>query len=687
MSPNRLSNETSPYLLQHANNPVDWFPWCDEAFKTAAEQDKPIFLSVGYSACHWCHVMERESFEDESIAAQLNEHFISIKVDREERPDIDQIYMAAVQLITRRGGWPMSVFLTHDRKPFYGGTYWPPRRQMNSPGFQDVLAAVLDAWTNRREQALQQSDELTERIASSFPPAGESPAREETLDAVAAQLEFSFDHVHGGFGGAPKFPHSMDIQLLLRVWRRSGNSGLLHVVQHTLDKMSQGGIYDHLAGGFARYSVDDKWLVPHFEKMLYDNAQLCNVYLEAYQATGEERYERVVRETLDYVIRDMTDDAGGFHSTEDADSEGEEGKYYVWDRAELVEVLGAECGDRFAEVYGVTERGNFEGRNILYLPRHLDDVCRERGWSLEETFRELSESRRRLLERRTARIRPSKDDKVLVSWNGLMIDAMARAGGAFNDVAYTRSAIAAASFICDQMCRDDGRLLHSWRHGEAKFDAYLDDYACLIQALVSVFEVTFDERWIDESVRLAELMVAHFYDAEEGGFFFTADDHEQLIARKKDYFDSSVPSGNGAAVCALIRLGKLTARPDWLQLARETIDSASGVIENAPAASGQILIGLDMLLGPVWELAIVASGRDRAELASAIHQLFLPARVVAARHHSDPESRSDHLNPLFEARLAPAEQATLYVCQDGACQQPVSGTVAAKEAIASLIAP
>jgi uncharacterized protein len=685
--PNRLSNETSPYLLQHANNPVDWYPWGDEAFDLAAELDKPVFLSVGYSACHWCHVMERESFEDEAISAELNNHFVSVKVDREERPDIDQIYMAAVQLITRRGGWPMSVFLTPDRKPFYGGTYWPPRRQMNSPGFADVLAAVLDAWHNRREQALQQSDELTDRIASSFPLADASPICEQTLHTAAAQLEDSFDHVHGGFGRAPKFPHSMDIQLLLREWRRTGTKQLLHVVQHTLDKMAQGGIYDHLAGGFARYSTDDQWLVPHFEKMLYDNAQLCNVYLEAYQVTGEPRYERVVRETLDYIIREMTDEGGGFHSTEDADSEGVEGKFYAWNRDELVEVLGSDEATRFALVYGATEGGNFDGRNILYLPRSIEAACADHGWDVDETHRELAVCREKLLDRRATRIRPGKDDKVLVSWNGLMIDAMARAGATLNDWTYIQAADDAATFICEQMCREDGRLLHSWRSGEARLDAYLDDYACLIHALVSVYEATFDEHWVDEAVRLAELMVEHFHDAVDGGFFYTADDHEQLIARKKDYFDSSVPSGNGAAACALMRLSKLTGRSEWLQIATRTIESGSGVIENAPAASGQILLALDMVIGPMWELVIVASGRDQNELSAAVHQLFLPARIVAARDRSNPENYSDHLSGLFESRLAADAQSQLYVCQDGICQQPVYGTVAAKEAIARLVTP
>ena len=693
--PNRLSSETSPYLLQHAHNPVDWFPWCDEAFEKASAEDKPVFLSVGYSACHWCHVMERESFEDEVIASQLNSNFVSIKVDREERPDIDQIYMAAVQLLTRRGGWPMSVFLTPDQKPFYGGTYWPPRRQMNSPGFQDVLAAVLDAWQNRRDQALQQSLELTERIGSVFPPSAGSPRSESTgsestvcestLQAAARSLEDSFDHIHGGFGSAPKFPHTIDIQLLLRVWRRTNSRQALHIVQRTLDKMASGGIYDHLAGGFARYSVDDKWLVPHFEKMLYDNAQLCNVYLEAYQATGEERYERVVRETLDYVTRDMTDEAGGFHSTEDADSEGVEGKFYVWDRAELTDVLGDEAADRFSKVYGVTDRGNFEGRNILYLPRRVEELCPDYGWQVDETRRELESSRRQLLERRATRIRPAKDDKVLVSWNALMIDAMARAGAAFNDAAYVGAAVTATTFIRDHMCREDGRLYHTWRKGEAKFDAYLDDYACLISSLVSVYEATFEECWIDEAVRLAELMVSHFHDPVDGGFFFTADDHEKLIARKKDYFDSSVPSGNGAAACALIRLAKLTGRSEWLLLARGTVESASGGIENAPAASGQILLALDMLIGPVFELAIVATGRDRSDLSSAVHQLFLPTRVMAARRGSSQDDRSVHLNSLFEGRDGLDGETMLYICEDASCRQPIAGAVAAKEAIARLV--
>jgi uncharacterized protein YyaL (SSP411 family) len=672
--PNRLANETSPYLLQHANNPVDWHPWGPEALARSKAEQKPVFLSIGYSACHWCHVMEHESFENESIAAALNDKFINIKVDREERPDLDQIYMNAVQLITGRGGWPMSVFLTPDLQPFFGGTYWPPDARMGMPGFNQVIAAVDDAWRNRRDQAIEEAGKLTwhlQQVGQAKDAAGELAP--ELLGHAVAKLEQVFDFTNGGFGQAPKFPHSMDLQLLMRVWFRTRRDGVLDMVKLNLDKMARGGIYDHLAGGFARYTVDARWLVPHFEKMLYDNALLTGAYLDGYLITRDEAYARVVRETLDYILRYMTDERGGFHSAEDADSEGEEGKFYVWTPAEIEEILGDEKASRFCYVYDVTKAGNFEGHNILNLPKTIAQCASLRGWDLHELEAELAASRAALLVVRDRRVRPGKDDKVLVSWNALMIDSMARAAGILGEPKYLAAATTAAELILNEMRRADGRLLHSWRNGQAKFDAYLDDYSYLINALVSLYEASFDERWIDEAVKLADLVLARFSDTAAGGFFFTADDHEQLIARNKDIHDSSVPSGNAMSATALLRLGKLTGRSDYLEAARSALASAVGVMRQSPTAAGQMLIAADTHFGPVKEIVIVgASDEAVLRIAGDLARRYVPNHVVAART-TGTKSVSTHLDPLFQGKQVDDGSVHVFVCENYACQAPVSG--------------
>ncbi|MEX0820214.1 MAG: thioredoxin domain-containing protein, partial [Pirellulaceae bacterium] len=663
--PNRLANQSSPYLLQHANNPVDWYPWGAEALERSKSEQKPIFLSIGYSACHWCHVMEHESFENASIAAALNDKFVNIKVDREERPDLDQIYMNAVQLLTGRGGWPMSVFLTPDLQPFFGGTYWPPEARMGMPGFAQVIAAVDDAWQNNREQAIEQADELTrhlQQVGQTDHPAGELAP--ELLGNAVAKLEQVFDYTNGGFGQAPKFPHSMDLQLLMRVWFRTRRDGVLDIVKLNLDKMARGGIYDHLAGGFARYSVDARWLVPHFEKMLYDNALLTGAYLDGYLITQDAFYARVVRETLDYILGYMTDQRGGFHSTEDADSEGVEGKFYVWSEEEIREVLGDERADRFCYVYDVTKSGNFEGHNILNLPKSIAQCAALRDWDLDELNAELSESRAALLAVRDRRVRPGKDDKILVSWNALMIDSMARASNILGEAKYLDAAVAATEFILKEMRRDDGRLLHSWRNDAAKFDAYLDDYAYLVNALVSLYEASFDERWIDEAVKLADLVIAHFSDTAAGGFFFTADDHEQLIARNKDIHDSSVPSGNAMSATALLRLGQLTGRGDYLEAARSTLDAAAGIMRQSPTAAGQMLIAADMHFGPTKEIAILAANKEEvSRVASDLYRHYVPNRVVAART-TDQTSGSPHLDPMFQGKQLAGQASGVFVCEN-----------------------
>jgi len=676
---NKLAAETSPYLLQHKDNPVAWYPWGPEALEKAKLEDKPIFLSIGYSACHWCHVMEHESFENDEIAAKLNEHFVSIKVDREERPDLDQIYMNAVQILTGRGGWPMSVFLTPDREPFFGGTYWPPRASRGMPGFDQVLDAVLDAWQNRRDQALQAAGQLTERLSqiASSAVTAEGDVAPELLDHAARQLERQFDFSHGGFGGAPKFPHSMDLQVLLRHWRRYRRDGVLEMVQLTLDKMAAGGIYDHLGGGFARYSVDARWLVPHFEKMLYDNALLSAAYLDGYLATGDERYARVARETLDYILRDMTSPAGGFYSTEDADSEGVEGKFYVWTPAEIEEVLGPQQAKTFCYCYDVTEEGNFEGKNILNLPKPIPQCAKLLSRDPEELKAELAESRQKLFAAREQRVRPALDDKVLVSWNGLMIDSLARAARALGEPRYLRAAKQAADFLLGTLRREDGRLLHAWRGGQAKLDAYLDDYAALAGGLVSLYEAGGEQVYAERAVALCDALLELFADPEGAGFFYTAHDHENLIARNKDFQDGSVPSGNSLAATALLRVGHLSGETKYLEAAESTLKGAAELIQQYPQAAGQLLLACDMYIGPTREIVIAGdpTTAEMQELISALSSRFIPNKVVLLRDVNKQPAAA--LAPVLADKETVDGQLTAYICEGFACQAPAVG----KEAI------
>ena len=682
--PNRLAHESSPYLLQHRDNPVDWYPWGDAAFAKARAEDKPIFLSIGYSTCHWCHVMEHESFENEAIARVLNDNFISIKVDRQERPDLDQIYMNAVQMLTGRGGWPMSVFLTPDLKPFYGGTYFPPTGRHGMPGFDQILAAVIDAWKHRREQAIIAADQLTAEIQKIGVVEGGGEPVALSLDLVRGavnHLARSFDRTFGGFGQAPKFPHPMDLQLLLAAYSRNREPGLLDMVRLTLDRMAAGGIYDHLGGGFARYSVDARWLVPHFEKMLYDNALLARAYTDAYLVTGDANYARVVRETLDYVLRDMTDPAGGFYSTEDADSEGEEGRFYTWTPDEIEAALGDERGATFGRVFDVTDVGNFEGRNILNLPKTIEQCAKILNRTPDDLVRELAESKRELFAVREKRVHPGKDDKVIVAWNGLMIDAMARAGTALREPKYWVAALAAGRFILDSMRRGNGRLLHTWRGGQAKLDAYLDDYAALANSFVTLCEATGGEYWIDEAVRLVDVMLDKFADPSGGGFFYTASDHETLLTRTKELTDSSVPSGNALAATALLRLGKLLGRRNYLDAAAGTLAAAVPIMERAPMAAGQMLLALDRFLGPSHELVLVGSPGKVEGVLAAIEKRYLPRTVFARRCGWD---QSSQLDGLFAGKTSPDGEPVLFVCVNFACQEPAVGLAAISAALEKL---
>jgi hypothetical protein len=604
--PNQLSRELSPYLLQHAGNPVDWRPWSAEALALAQSEQKPIFLSIGYASCHWCHVMAHETFEDREIARLLNERFVSVKVDREERFDLDQIYMEAVQMMTGRGGWPLSVFLTSEGEPFFGGTYWPPRARDGVAGFDQVLSAVADAWQHRRATVLEQAHEIT-RLLQQIASAAEVAAGETgtsalpvhlddtPLNEAEAALRRAFDPQWGGFGAAPKFPQPLALRWLLRRWRRSGNDGeLLKIVNTTLDRMAAGGIFDHLGGGFHRYCVDDRWLVPHFEKMLYDNALLAVCYLEAWQATGNEEYAVVVRQTLDYLLRDMTDPQGGLYSGEDADSEGQEGMFYLWTPGEIEAVLGPEAGQLFCRVYDVTEAGNFEGRNILNLLRPLELEAKLLGCEPAVLAVKLDAARQELRAARAKRVRPGRDEKVLVGWNSLAIDALARAGRALDEPRYTAAANAAADFLWNHLRRSDGRLLHYWRAGVAKCDAYLDDYAGLGNAVLTLYETGGPPARLDQAVAIADQIMTRFADREHGGFFYTAADHEPLIVRKTDCLDNPTPSGNGLAATLLLRLQAISAGDDYRVAAEATFRACFARMRQVPTSTFQLLLAMDV---------------------------------------------------------------------------------------------
>lgn len=677
-SSNRLAKETSPYLRQHARNPVDWYSWGPEALARARELDRPIFLSIGYSACHWCHVMERESFEDPEVAQLLNEHFVSIKVDREERPDLDQIYMTAVQLLTGQGGWPMSMFLTPDLQPFYGGTYFPPDDRYGRPSFKRVLTSLIEAWKTRREELRQSASQLTEHLkqVSQAPPAtGDLDA--SLLSQAANSLRRAFDPRHGGFGSAPKFPHAMDLQLLLRVWKRFEDDDALQMVRLTLDHMAMGGIYDHLGGGFHRYSTDERWLVPHFEKMLYDNALLTLAYLEGFQATGATLYRRVVQETLDYVLREMTSPEGGFYSTQDADSEGIEGKFFVWSAEEIEQVLGQDRAQVFTYVYDVTPEGNWEGHNILH--RAKTDAQDARLLQMDEiTMRNLiEECRAALFAVRERRVKPGRDDKVLTSWNGLMIQALARAGAVLERADYTAAAARAADFLVQRMRSPDGRLYRTY-HKESgpRLNGYLDDYSFLLEGLVGLFEATFEPRWLELSRQLAEVLVTEFWDASEGGFFYTGRSHETLIARNKDTHDSSTPSGNGMAATALLRLAVLTGKADYRAKALATLRSCQGLLTAAPMAAAQLFLALDFDLGPVQEFAIIGEPHadETRRVLRAIHSSFRPNKVVAV-------GQGQSSLPLLAGKTS-RQGVTTYICQNYACQEPLVGAAAVEAKLA-----
>ncbi len=589
---NRLITESSPYLLQHAHNPVDWYPWCEEAFELAREQDKPIFLSVGYSACHWCHVMEHESFEREDVAEILNKYFVSVKVDREERPDIDDVYMTATSLITGRGGWPNSLWLTTDKRPFYAGSYFPREDTAGGIGFKSVLSRLAQVWENDRGQINTQADKVTKmmiEVSQATPIEAQGQLSDELIEAAAINISGEFDRLNGGFGAAPKFPPHQILMFFLNRCRKEENTNLLAIITKTLDSMANGGIYDHIGGGFHRYSTDSRWFLPHFEKMLSDNALLAKIYAQAYLITGNERYRRVAQEILDWVLLDMTDKNGGFYSALDADSEGEEGKFYLWRYEEIQELLGAERAKEFADTYGFEDGGNYReeatgektGVNIAYLKTGEDQTDR------------LNESRKILLQARNKRVRPHLDDKILVNCNALMISGLAYTGKHLNEPKYIDAAGKAADFILQNM-QTGGRLSHSSRGGKTGIGAYLDDYAFLADGILELFAATGENRRLDEAKALVETLFKHYNDGR-GAFFNTADDQEKLLVRTRDPYDKAIPSGNGAAAVVLVKLASITGDKTYLEQASQLLNCFLGFMEQAPAHTATLLTAADMI--------------------------------------------------------------------------------------------
>ncbi len=670
--PNRLIGETSPYLLQHAQNPVDWYPWGEEALDRASREDKPILLSIGYSACHWCHVMERESFENEDIARIMNQSFINIKVDREERPDLDSIYMEAVQAMTGQGGWPLTVFLTPDQRPFFGGTYFPPEDRQGMPGFPRVLATVLQAYQTRKGQVESAAGDVIAHLNRSQEARSSlEPLTTDLLHTAYFQLKSEFDRENGGLGTAPKFPQPMVFEFLLRYYDRTGDDETLQMVEHTLEKMAKGGIYDQLGGGFHRYSVDAQWLVPHFEKMLYDNALLVRLYLHAYQATGKQLYRGVVEDTLDYVLREMMTKEGGFCSSQDADSEGAEGTYYVWTPAEVRRILTGDDAEFAIKYFGLTEQGNFDGANILSQTMGIEELASVLGLSPSETEVSIARAKARMLEARSQRAAPGQDDKVLTDWNGLMLASLAEAASVLDREDYLQAAIANATFLTSALM-DESRLVHSCRDGHAKVDGYLLDYALLGEGLLSLYEVTFNDRWLKAAQELGATVVSQFWDESRSSFHDTGRQHESLVVRPRNIFDNALPSGSAAAATLLVRLARLTDNSECERIAGTAIRSMRDFMAQHPSGFGQWLCALDSYLSKPEEIAVIGNPEAPATktMMGVINQRYLPNKVLAGRSPDSPEQTAD--TPLLRDRDMIDDSPTVYVCEGYVCQAPTT---------------
>ncbi len=666
---NRLINETSPYLLQHAENPVEWYPWGPEALEKAKREDKPIFLSIGYSACHWCHVMAHEDFENEEIAKLMNENFVNIKVDREERPDLDDIYQKVCQMLTGTGGWPLSVFLTPDQKPFFGGTYFPPEDRYGMPGFASILKQLSDTYKTNKELVEKQAKILIDGLAQTTELVVKPAKLDRTiLDEAAINLLQSGDPVNGGFGSSPKFPNASNLSFLLRYYDLSKISRFRDFVLLTLDKMAAGGIHDHIGGGFHRYSTDSRWLVPHFEKMLYDNALIPLVYAEAFQITGENRYSDAVKRTLDYVLREMTHPEGGFFSTQDADSEGEEGKYYTWQKKEVIDVLGSEEGEIFCMHYGVTQGGNFEGRNILHISVPIEELARKLSMPSEHVKRIIEEGRAKLLQVRERRIKPGKDEKILTSWNGLMISTFAKGYRITGDTAYLDAARKAVNFVENKLANGQ-ELKRTFKEGQSKLDGYLDDYAFYVSALLDLFEIDSKEHYLSGAINYTDYMIERFWDQNNGDFFFTSDKHEQLVVRPKSTYDLSVPSGNSMAALDLIRLYHYTQKQDYIKKAENVLSRNSTMAAENPFAFGQLLNAAFVYVRRPKEVTLITNAQAN-QAVDWLNRQFLPEGIIVVTNAND----ITHLQKFafFKGKEWINDKPfTAYVCKEFVCSLPL----------------
>ncbi len=672
---NRLIDEKSPYLLQHAGNPVNWFPWGEEAFRKARNEDKPIFLSIGYATCHWCHVMAHESFEDEEVARILNQNFIAIKVDREERPDVDQIYMSVCQAMTGRGGWPLSIFMTAESKPFFAGTYFPKSSRMGMTGFMDLLSQIASIWQNDRQKILKASEEITQAIKSSNAGGPGHAVGSDTLKKAYEQLTRAFDPNWGGFGTAPKFPTPHNLTFLLRWHKRSFDPSALKMVEKTLDAMRRGGIFDQIGLGFHRYSVDREWLVPHFEKMLYDQALLTMAYTEAYQTTGKAKFGQVVREILTYVLRDMTAPEGGFYCAEDADSEGKEGLFYVWTPGEVKKHLGDRLGDLFCRFYDISDAGNFEdGLSIPHIPVDPETFAKKEGMGLKELETVLEDARQKLFIVREKRIHPLKDDKILTAWNGLMIAALAKASQALGDQAYADAARKAADFILKNLKTADGRLLRRYRQGDAAYPGYLDDYAFLVWGLIELYEATFDISYLEQAVAMNKEMIDIFWDKQGGGLYFTGKGNELLVMQNKEIYDGALPSGNSVAALNFLRLGRMTGNIGLEQKYEQLIRHFSAQVTEHPIAHTQLLAALDFVVGPSREIVIAGDPTldDTQTMINAIYRKFLPNKVLLFRPQGLGGKKLAGLSPYTEFMAPVNHKPTVFVCEQYACQAPIT---------------
>ena len=695
---NRLKNEKSPYLLQHSQNPVDWFPWGDEAFSKAAREDKPIFLSIGYSTCHWCHVIEKESFEDDSVAELLNEDFVSIKVDREERPDIDNVYMAVCQAITGRGGWPLTVLMTPDKKPFYAATYIPRESRYDVPGMLELLPAVARLWKSKRHELLDSAEAIIKAVSQNNSENNRDENKtgsvnKELLRKTFGQLYSIFDEEYAGFGRSPKFPTAHNLTFLLRYWRRTGNAVALEMVERTLEAMHMGGIYDHIGYGIHRYSTDRQWLLPHFEKMLYDQAMMVITLAEAYQATANPQYKRTAEEILSYLERDMRASEGGFYSAEDADSEGVEGKFYLWTASEIEQILGKDDAEIFMKVFNVRNEGNFTEEhsnsmtvnNILHTTESMQNIRIWNGEHGDYILKSIEISRKKLFNEREKRIHPSKDDKILTDWNGLTIAAFCKAAQAFDNDNYIRTAIKAVSFFMENMTDTDGKMKHRYREGEIGIDAFLEDYAFFTWGLIELYQTTFDIKYLKHALKLTDYLVTHFHDTDSGGFFHTSDEAEEMIFRSKEVYDGAIPSGNSVTAMNLLRLAKITGDTKYEEIADKTLSTFAEKVSSAPAGYTQFMSAVDLALNSSVEIVIAGEKHDSntMEIIRFINERFIPEKMMVLKDKEDSD-KIDAIAPYTKDMLMLDDRITVHICQNNNCKLPSNDIGKIKEQIEAL---